>query len=227
LHFLQPLDVGCFGPLKRAYSSEIESFVPCRINHITKEDFLPASKAPFAKANIQQNIRGGFEGAGLLPFDPEAVILKLDIRLRTSSLPPSEMPRWESQILGNLTEVESQTQHVVQGIQRHQDSRGLEKGVKIIALGASILEAELGRLQTANALLTKGKARKRKVLESINTLLVADVLKRKEQLSVAESAASSSWLCCGRFREPGHQIKTCKMALIDVSSDDGHIDAAT
>jgi len=95
-HLLQPLDVGCFGPLKRAYSKEIEDSVRCRINHMTKEDFLPAFKTAFAKAINQENIRGGFRGAGLLSLDAEAVISKLDLRIRTPSVPLPETPHWES-----------------------------------------------------------------------------------------------------------------------------------
>jgi hypothetical protein len=29
----------------------------------------------------QSNIKGGFRGAGLVPLDPESIILKLDIQL--------------------------------------------------------------------------------------------------------------------------------------------------
>jgi hypothetical protein len=240
-HLLQPLDVGCFGPLKRAYSKEIESFVRCRINHITKEDFLPAFKAAFANAINEDNIRGGFRGAGLLPFDPEAVISKLEVRLRTPSLPPTETPHWESQTPRNLTEIESQTQYMIQRIQRHQNSsptsifgglESLEKGVKIIAHGASIMEAEIGRLRTANALLSKRKSRKRKVLKGVNTISVADGVKLNEQRSVAESAAARNRSApkqrrCGRCREPGHRIETCKMAPIDVPSNEDHIVVVT
>jgi hypothetical protein len=46
-HLLQPLDVGCFSPLKRAYGSQIESLIRSHINHITKLEFLPAFKAAF------------------------------------------------------------------------------------------------------------------------------------------------------------------------------------
>jgi hypothetical protein len=46
-HLLQPLDVGCFSPLKRAYSREIESLIRDHINHITKLEFLPALKAAY------------------------------------------------------------------------------------------------------------------------------------------------------------------------------------
>jgi hypothetical protein len=41
-HILQPLDVSCFGPLKKAYGSQIENKLRLGINHITKEEFLPA-----------------------------------------------------------------------------------------------------------------------------------------------------------------------------------------
>ena len=41
-HILQPLDVSCFGPLKKAYGSQIENKIRLSINHITKEEFLPA-----------------------------------------------------------------------------------------------------------------------------------------------------------------------------------------
>ena len=46
-HLLQPLDVGCFSPLKRAYSREVEGLIRHYINHITKLEFLPAFKAAF------------------------------------------------------------------------------------------------------------------------------------------------------------------------------------
>ncbi|KAF7578666.1 hypothetical protein PtrM4_029060 [Pyrenophora tritici-repentis] len=46
-HLLQPLDVGCFSPLKRAYSREVESLMRNHINHITKLEFLPAFKIAF------------------------------------------------------------------------------------------------------------------------------------------------------------------------------------
>jgi hypothetical protein len=41
-HLLQPLDVGRFSPLKRAYSREIGALISHHINHITKLEFLAA-----------------------------------------------------------------------------------------------------------------------------------------------------------------------------------------
>ncbi|KAF1931469.1 uncharacterized protein M421DRAFT_34301, partial [Didymella exigua CBS 183.55] len=60
-HLLQLLNVACFGPLKRAY----------------------LIKTAYYKAITKDNIYRGFRGAGLVPFDPERVLLKLDVVLRT------------------------------------------------------------------------------------------------------------------------------------------------
>jgi len=46
-HLLQPLDVGCFAPLKEAYLREVVELTRYYINHITKLEFLPAFKAAF------------------------------------------------------------------------------------------------------------------------------------------------------------------------------------
>ncbi|TKA66112.1 hypothetical protein B0A49_10924 [Cryomyces minteri] len=82
-HLLQPLDVGCFSPLKRAYGDEISGLARFNTNLIKKETFLPAFKAAFNKAFTKENICASFRGAGLVPHDPEAVLSKLDVKLRT------------------------------------------------------------------------------------------------------------------------------------------------
>jgi hypothetical protein len=41
-HLLQPLDVGCFGPLKRVYGKLIEEKGCLGYNYIDKLDFLKA-----------------------------------------------------------------------------------------------------------------------------------------------------------------------------------------
>ena len=82
-HLTQPLDVSCFGLLKRAYGDEINAFVMSSITHITKDEFLIAFRAAYFKAITADNIKGGFRGADLIPHDPQAITSKLDIKLRT------------------------------------------------------------------------------------------------------------------------------------------------
>jgi hypothetical protein len=49
--------------------------------HITKDKFFPAFKAAFNVVFTEQNVKGGFRGSGLVPWDPEAVVLKLDVHV--------------------------------------------------------------------------------------------------------------------------------------------------
>jgi hypothetical protein len=86
-HLLQPLDVVPYSLLKRYYGDGISLLARSRIYHINKETFLLAFKAAFKKTFILENIRVGFRGAGLAPFDLDAVLLKLDVQLHTPTLP--------------------------------------------------------------------------------------------------------------------------------------------
>jgi hypothetical protein len=109
-HLLQPLDVGCFAPLKKAYSRQAENAMRNRINHITKQEFLSCFKAAYNTAITASNIQGGFQGAGLVPFNPERVISTLDVKLRTPSpLLPTNNEPWQSQPLSNTLEFELQS----------------------------------------------------------------------------------------------------------------------
>jgi hypothetical protein len=89
-YLLQLLDVGCFSPLKQAYSDKINSLAQYSTKKIKKEAFLPAFKAAFEKSMTKDNICTGFRGAGLVPHNPEAVISKLDVVLRTLTPPKPE-----------------------------------------------------------------------------------------------------------------------------------------
>jgi hypothetical protein len=95
-HLLQPLDVGCFGPLKKAYGDQIQQLMKCFVHHITKLEFLLAFKAAFLQALRAENIQGGFQGSSLVPFNPEAVLLKLNIRLKIPTPPPIKPATWQS-----------------------------------------------------------------------------------------------------------------------------------
>ena len=50
-HLTQPLDVGCFSVLKRAYGRQIEIFIKAHINHITKVEFFLAFQSSLYTVN--------------------------------------------------------------------------------------------------------------------------------------------------------------------------------
>jgi hypothetical protein len=85
-YLLQLLNVGCFLPLKQAYSNKINSLLQYSTKKIKKEAFLLAFKVAFKKLIIKENICAGFRGARLVLHNLEAVILKLNIVLCTLTL---------------------------------------------------------------------------------------------------------------------------------------------
>jgi hypothetical protein len=86
-HLLQPLNVVSYSLLKRYYGDGISPLARSRIYYINKETFLLAFKVAFKKTFTQENICAGFRGAGLVLYNPDAVLSKLNIRLRTLTLP--------------------------------------------------------------------------------------------------------------------------------------------
>jgi hypothetical protein len=88
-HLLQPLDVGCFGPLKTAFSKQNQDLIRNHIFHIRKVDFLATFHIAFQASFTQENIKAGFRGSDLHPFDLEAVLSQLDPVLESPSLPSS------------------------------------------------------------------------------------------------------------------------------------------
>ena len=88
-HLLQPLDVGYFAVLKRLYGRMVETKIRVGINHIDKLDFLEVYPSARIKAFKSETIKNSFLATGLVLFGPDRVILKLNIRLRTPTPPPS------------------------------------------------------------------------------------------------------------------------------------------
>jgi hypothetical protein len=154
-HLLQPLDVGCFAPLKIAYSRQAENLMRNRITHITKLEFLPCFIRAYNAAITPSNIQGGFRGAGLVPFDPERVISALDVQLRTPSPPLPNNEPWQSQTPHNTLELGSQSTLVKARIQRHAGSlltsiveafEKVSKGAAIIAHKLVLAQKEIAEL---------------------------------------------------------------------------------
>jgi hypothetical protein len=85
-HLLQPLNVAYFAPLKRSYSDGILALARNYIYYINKETFLLAFKAAYKLTFTKENACAGFRGARLVLFNLDAVLLKLNVRLRTLTL---------------------------------------------------------------------------------------------------------------------------------------------
>jgi len=144
------------------------------ITHISKIEFLPCFKRAFDAAITKTNIQGSFRGAGLVPYDPEAVLSKLNVHLRTPSPPLPNNKPWQSQTPSNTLELGSQSMLVKMRIQRHIDSsptsmvetfEKLAKGAVVIAHKLVLAQREIAELRSANKAATQRKSHKRKRLQ--------------------------------------------------------------
>ena len=76
-HFLQPLDVAFFGPLKRAWRDQLLTYKRIHLNKsLLKRHFAGELKKLVATIK-QDTVISGFKATGLVPFDPEAAIARM------------------------------------------------------------------------------------------------------------------------------------------------------
>jgi len=241
-HLIQPLDVGCFSVLKRMYGRQIETFIKAHINHITKVEFFLAFHTAYLQSITVQNAQAGFRGAGLIPFNPQSVISKLDVKLRTPTPigPPSiDVDPWVSQTPHNPTDALSQTTLVKNRIARHQGSSptpifqtvaALAKGTEILAHEVTLLTAEIRTLRRANEVLSKRRKAKKTRIRQGGALTVEDALDVLAQKDVEEqirrdrcfkggvqNEGQSTGRRCGTCGKTGHNVRTCQEDVDTVS----------
>jgi DDE superfamily endonuclease len=89
-HLTQLLDVRYFSILKWIYRRQIKTFIKAYINHITKVKFFLAFYTAYEQSITPENAIARFYGAGLMPFNLDAVLLKLNVKLRTPT--PTRIP---------------------------------------------------------------------------------------------------------------------------------------
>jgi hypothetical protein len=235
-YLLQPLDVACFAPLKRSYGDGISALARNHIHHISKETFLLAFKAAYKHIFTKENARAGFRGARLVPFNPDAVLSKLDVRLRTLTPPQRDDAAWEARTPRNAKELEAQTTLIRKRMQRRPGSsasslneqvRQLSKGAQQIAHNMVLLQEEQARMRSAIKELTKRKSRKRRYVRVEETLIVSkvsDLIAEREGDSCKEGEtpakrvrAKRRYSHCG---EVGHNSRTCKVEIEDVDDSE-------
>lgn len=231
-HLTQPLDVGVFGPLKKAYSREVSNLSRNHVTHISKLEFFSAFHSAYVATATRMNIAGGFRGAGLIPHDPEAVISKLDIKLRTPT-PPALPDDWESQTPQNRSESIQQSTLVRKRMRDHQGSspthifnavESLAKGMEVIATQNTLLLEEVRQLREQNNNLSKRRRAKRTRLQKGGSLTVGDAqrllgardssatqMRVNDESDEGDKAERGGKRRCKRCGQTGHNIRTCQI----------------
>jgi hypothetical protein len=244
-HLLQPLDVGCFGPLKMAYGQEIDRLIRCSINHVTKTEFFPAFYAAHQATITESNIKGGFRGAGLIPFDPESVILKLDIRLRTPTPPEEDTGRaqpWTPKTPRTVNEADSHSEYLQRRIRRHKSSspesiinamKSTTKALKENMQEMALLRAEVRDLREQNITLSRTKRIKRNRLQDSGKMTIGNSQSQIDQMDVDLQVVAESSRSGGRGRserpggrrcricgKAGHNARTCQEVIEIIEEED-------
>lgn len=65
-HYLQPLDVGCFGPLTKSYKKQLEEKNKTGVVNINKLEFLTCLRKARGEAMTCDNIMSAWEATGTL-----------------------------------------------------------------------------------------------------------------------------------------------------------------
>ncbi|KAF2179643.1 DDE-domain-containing protein [Zopfia rhizophila CBS 207.26] len=179
-HILQPLDVGCFSPLKTAYRRQVKKLMRNQFNHITKLEFLPAFRDAFDASITESNIQESFRGAGLVPFDLDKVILKLDVT-------------WQSKIPKNYHEFGSQTKLITDKL-----------GILAMAQEMVLIRDRVAELEAANKAASRQKQRKRKRIQKGGVLSFSTG--QDKSTKDPSTASSSSKKGCGKVRADGAEL---------------------
>jgi DDE superfamily endonuclease/Tc5 transposase DNA-binding domain/helix-turn-helix, Psq domain len=187
-HLLQPLDIGCFAVLKRSYGQLVEAKMRLGFNKIDKLDFLEAY--PHARNNAfkPEIIKSSFAAAGLVPYDPDRVISKLSIRLRTPTPPSSQgsessrnfspkTPSTEKELRRQASSVKALLRMGSKSPPSPSDRalNQLIKGCQLAMHNAAILAKENNEYRAANEKQKRKRSRSRKQITCKEGFSVSEV----------------------------------------------------
>lgn len=199
-HLLQPLDVACFGPLKRIYGQQVQGFMRTGTNHLDKADFLQIYKKIRPQAFSTRNIGSSFSASGLVPYNPKRVLDGLSIY--TTPTPPGsshshESSSWTAETPKTTRDLQKQAA-LIQQLWRQRtrsppspitEAVGqVIKSCQITMGNALLLEHEVKQLREANTYQKRKRNTKKAYIGSGGIMTVAEGQKRaQEALEVIES----------------------------------------
>jgi hypothetical protein len=233
-HILQPLDVGCFAPLKQAYKKEIRGLADSHINHVDKKAFLATFLEVYDRVISKSNILSSFRATGLVPLDPEVVLLKLEVKPRTPTPPAPGPTLWQPKTPSNAVEIDSQTTLIIKRIRDHKSSSPdsiiemilqVKKGSTLKDHSHTLLEARVARLEAANNAASERKKRKKKRIQEGGTLSQAEaeeIIQQRDAKAEAEvervgvGGSSKGIRHCKTCGKAGQNKRTCKKDALEV-----------
>jgi hypothetical protein len=186
----------------------------------------------------EENIRAAFRGAGLIPIDPESIVSKLDIQLRTPTPAEEEIDPstpWVSKTPKTVLEAQYQSEYLQRRITRHHSSspesilaalKSLSKGTQAMMHENALLRSEVHHLRQANEILSRRRRAKRSRLQKRGVMTVDEGREAIDQMDVdaqvgGESSrsggqgrsAQAKERRCGSCGKTGHNARTCQIVV--------------
>jgi len=230
-HILQPLDVSCFSPLKRAYGREIEKLARQGVYHIDKIDFLTVYQQIRPTVFTQQNIQAGFQATGLVPPYPDRVLSSLTVPRTPSPPQPTTDINAAAQAVAQtetphtVAELQQQAKLLQDRLQRGSQSptsqllRQVIKGCQIAMQSATILAEENKKLRAEVQRQQQKQDQRRQYIAAGGALQVRQaqqIAAEAERVVIGTEQSESSQRrqrappTCTKCHIQGHTRTTCK-----------------
>ncbi|OOQ84502.1 hypothetical protein PEBR_29779 [Penicillium brasilianum] len=200
-HLLQPLDVGCFAVVKRAYGRFVSDLARRGYNYIDKHDFLVDYQHARLEAFQSTNptIKNSFAASGLVPLDAERVLNKLNISLRTptppNSRPSSRSSEFTPQTPRTATQLFKQASMLKDLLKRRSNSPPspskeildqMIKGFQLALHSSALLAEDNANLRMANEKMVKKRNRSTKKIPCEEGLTIEEAIQLATQLNQPE-----------------------------------------
>jgi hypothetical protein len=202
-----------------------------RVNHIDKPDFLTAYNIACTEAITPAIARSGFAATGLVPFNPDRVLSKLNIQVRTPTplLVPMLPQQWIPETPQHPDAVDLQAKSIKESLQRrmHPDLpssptesafQQLVKCAKVAMHTNTILTEENRQLQAENARQKRKRAIKRSFIQSGGVLTVQQGIELVEsaengpvggEVEARAEPQPHAVRMCSICRSTVHNARTC------------------
>jgi hypothetical protein len=209
------------------------------INHITKEEFLPAFLTAHRQVMISETITSGFKATGLVPFNPQRVLDTLGPIIEATPSPRSSQTSWDPQTPKTLPQIKRQSQLVLTENRKRRRSSAssteklfqqLLRGFENVVHEKALLMAEVDALRAENQHQKKKRAYKTGSIQKGGSIAVDDAQEAIQERQVREQSdnndedenpVSISWPPrratrkalpkCSKCSKVGHTIKFCSL----------------
>src|SRR5450432_3294350 len=148
------------------------------VNHIDKQDFLLAYSIARNETMTSANIQASFAATGVLLYDLDRVLEKLNTQIRTPSLvlPRLELEPWALETPHNAAEVKLQLATIRRALSSPSELalKQLAKGCELALNNAVLMAEQIRQLSNENARQVKKRAKKRRFLTTGGTLTMQE-----------------------------------------------------